>query len=95
MKVRMLIVLIVFTMSICTPFKINVHFNPGDKTASLLTLDVCHASGTAISGQADIPCVLAYPSSLSFFENSFMRQAANSVFIAFLIAFQQDRPPKA
>ncbi len=95
MKVRILIVLIVFTMTICAPFKINVHFNPGNRTASILTLDVCHAAGTALSAQADVPCVLECPCALSLIESSFMYAAANSVFTPFLMAFQQERPPKA
>jgi len=95
MKVRILIVLIVLTMTICAPFKINVHFNPGNKTASFLTFDACHASGTVLSAQADIPCVLERPCALSLFTSSFMYAAANSAFNPFLIAFQQERPPKA
>ena len=95
MKVKILIVLIVFTMTICSPFKINVHFKPGNKTASILTLDVCHASGTALSAQSDIPCVLECPRALSLFERSFIYAASNSAFTPFLIVFQLERPPKA
>ncbi len=95
MKVKILIMLVALTMTICAPFTINFHFGPGNKTASFLTLDVCHASGTALSAQADIPGVLECPCALSLFENSFIYSAANFVFIPFLIVFQQDRPPKA
>jgi len=94
MKVKVLIVLIVFAMTIVAPFKINVNFHPGNKTASILTLDVCDGSGSALSARADIPCVLECPCALSLIESSFKYVAANSVFTPFLIAFQQERPPK-
>ena len=95
MKVKIIILLIVFAITICAPFKINAHYNTGNKTTSILTLDVCQAAGASLSAQGDIPCVLGCPCTLSLFESGSKYAAANSVFNPFLLPFQQERPPKA
>ncbi len=95
MKIKIFIVLTVFIITIFAPFKVNVNFNTASKTASILTLDICHASGAPLSAQVDVPCVLRCPCELSHFVSSLTYSAANSVFIPLLTGFRQERPPKA
>lgn len=95
MKAKILIVLIVFTMTICAPFKLDFHFTRGNKSSPILTLDVCHASATVFSVQADIQYVPECSMSLPFFENSSVYTSANSVLTPLLVALRQDRPPEA
>ncbi|MBZ0155033.1 MAG: hypothetical protein K8I29_02315 [Alphaproteobacteria bacterium] len=94
MKVRTLIALIAFIASLFAPFQITVHPVPDDPAPSLFTLNVCHASGAALSVQADIPCITEPSCTLPLFEGTFVYMAVDPVFHPFLIAFRQEHPPK-
>ncbi len=95
MKIKALIVLVAFFFSASLPLKITIHYDLYSKTTSLLTLNVCHAAGTALSAQADVPCVLQCSCALPVFEISVKHSVVNSVFNPYLSAFQLERPPKA
>ncbi len=95
MKLKTLITLIVFIMTLCAPFQITSHPDHG-KTASLFTLDICHASGSACSLCKWISsCITEYPYTLALFESNCVYSTATPFFKPFLIAFQKERPPKA
>jgi hypothetical protein len=97
MKLLTVVSLIFFCLTAVAPAHVTVPSARADQnknTASLLTLNVCHAGGSALSVQADIPCVLDYPCSLSLFESKLVYVAATPVFNPLLLLSQQERPPK-
>jgi hypothetical protein len=93
MKIRTLIALIAFVMTLCAPFQITVHSNPDNKTVSLLTLDVCHAAGAVLSAE-EIPCITECPCTLPLSESAFVYTTAPHVFNPLLTTFQQEHPPR-
>ncbi len=95
MKIKTLLALIAFIITLCAPIQITLHSDPDKGTASLFTLNVCTVSGAVFSSQVDIPCVPGCPCILSLFENTFTYRDFSPVFSAFLITYQQERPPKA
>ena len=90
MKIKALIVLIAVILSASLPLKITVHA----KNVSVITLDICHAAGAALSAQTDVPCVLQCPSALQVFEIGVRHAAVDSVFNTFRLSARLERPPK-
>lgn len=95
MKFKTLIVLGALILTVFSPLQINLRANPDGKIASLFMLDVCHASGSALSPQVDMPYAAGCPISLRLFEITANYVELNLDLKPFLSAFQQERPPKA
>ena len=55
MKIQSILILIVLSFSILSPLSISI--SPLDDHSYIVTLDVCHASGSAVSVNADIPAL--------------------------------------
>lgn len=94
MMVKSLIVLIAFAMTLFTPFIVTIHTDADGNTVSLFTLDVCHASGSAMSAQADIPFLYESPCVLSISENNLIYEDSYTALLPFQAALQTERPPK-
>ena len=95
MRLKALIMLVAFIVIVIAPVHINVYQYPDNKTASLLTLDVCNASGSGLSVQADTPWMLDGLFSLFLSEGIYFHEILQPAFHAFLISFQQERPPRS
>lgn len=55
MKVRSLVILIALSLSISSP--LSVSNTPSNDHSYIITLDVCHASGSAVSVSANTPAL--------------------------------------
>ena len=94
MKVGALIALVAFAMTLFAPFQISLHTDTDGTTASLFTLDVCHASGSALSVQADIPFLYECPCKIFVSEDSRVYADSDNALSPFLLILKQERPPK-
>ncbi len=93
MKMRGLFLLLAFSLSVFSPLSINIPRS--DRYAYFVTLDVCHASDSAVSIDSDMTAIdecvgKALPLELAgFFEISDHRPVPDVMF------FELDRPPKS
>lgn len=95
MKILITILLASFLMTVFVPVQINIQSDFDRKDVSLLTLDVCNASGSALSAHADLTFVCEGPCKLTACDAIRRYDFSNHVFTPFLVSFQQERPPKA
>jgi hypothetical protein len=93
MKWQTLIVVVAITFSVLSPISVHLTIEYGQ--TSIGTFDVCHAGSLAVSSVHEMPCfienlyVLIRPSSPARAEDlSLVSQLP-------IIAFQDERPPKA
>lgn len=94
MQFKTLIALISFIMTICAPFQFNIHTDTDSNTTSFFTLNVCHASGSAMSVQADIPFINACTCEISISESSLAYAVSDIGLLPLLIGLQSERPPR-
>ncbi len=93
MKMRSLFLLIAVLLSLFSPLSINIPFS--DRDACIVTLDVCHASGSAVSLDSDMTALdecarKVLPLELAgFVEVPDHRPDQDVIF------FQLDRPPRS
>ncbi len=93
MKMRSLFLLFAVSLSVFSPLSINIPLSGGD--ACFVTLDVCHASGSAVSLDSDMTAIDEYvgkalPLELAgFVEVSDHRPDPDVIF------FELDRPPRS
>jgi hypothetical protein len=81
-------------MTLFAPYIVTIHTNADGNTVSLFTLDVCHASGSALSVQADMPFLFENPCELSVSERRLVNEESNNAFSPFLLVLQQEHPPR-
>jgi hypothetical protein len=93
MKIKALIVLVVFFLTVVMPLRITFDFDRHNKTVSFLTLNVCHIAGAALSTQADVPYVMECCCELSLYKSIIKYSAADFIFNPLLLASLQERPP--
>jgi hypothetical protein len=92
MKMSTVLLLVSLMLTIAAPFTLNI--SPSDNATVLLTLDVCNASQSAISVNADTLavqesiCTLA-PASLSGYIQTVYCPSK-----PFVSVFKKDRPPE-
>ena len=93
MKWQTLIVVVAIAFSVLSPLSVHLTIEYGQ--TSIGTFDVCHAGSLAVSSIHEMPsfteklCVLIPPSSLTRAEHF------SHVTRLPIIAFQDERPPKA
>jgi len=63
--------------------------------AMIDNLDVCHTAIPALSSNGDMPCVHQYPCSHMPLVQNIITKIVNPRIKPLLIAFQDERPPKA
>jgi hypothetical protein len=95
MKWQTLIVVVAISFSVLSPLSVHLAIEHGNGQAAIGTFDVCHSGALAVYSGHEMPgfteklCVLLPPSSLSREEN------LSTVSRLPIIAFQDERPPKA
>jgi len=93
MKIRSLLILIALAISVFSPFSISI--NPSDGHSYIINLDVCHASGSAVSVSTDTPALqeslynLCPPSLCDYTE------IIGPLHRPSLVLFDIERPPKS
>jgi hypothetical protein len=87
-----IVTFVVLFISIMSPLSMNMF--PADETPYILTLDVCNASGAAMSVNADASVIHEDRYQIFLPEFSCFHNMASPVLIAFLIPFQDERPPE-
>ena len=60
----------------------------------LLSIDVCNASGPALSSNSDIPAIHECPCKVASSISIFFYNIFDTAFHSFLIAYRKDHPPK-
>jgi hypothetical protein len=94
MRWQAVIILLAIAFSIIIPPSlpmIIVH----DGHASIGSLDVCNSSTPAVSARGDMPCVNECPCQSLPLARIASVEIEKTPFRPFLIAFQDERPPKA
>ena len=94
MKVKALIVLSAFAMTLFMPFQITLHTTADRNDAPLLTLDVCHAAGSSMFVQADMAFLYECYFELSISKNSWSYEIPVLPYRCLLVVLQKERPPR-
>jgi len=93
MKIKVTLTFVALFISIMSPLSMNI--SPSYEAPCIITLDICNASGNAVSANLDTPVVHESSYQLSMLE--FTGSSAiilSPVLNLFLITIQKDRPPK-
>ena len=93
MKWQALIILAAIVVSIIVPSSLPLLSNH-DGQAAIGTLDVCHSATPAISSNGDMPYVNECSCKAPLLALSSAAEVLSPLFKPFLIAFQDERPPK-
>jgi hypothetical protein len=93
MKIQAILIVIVLSLSILSPLSISI--SPLDDHSYILTLDVCHASGSAVSVSADFPALQEAPCKLSPLGLCGYARIIDLSCKPSLIASDLERPPKS
>jgi hypothetical protein len=94
MKWQAVIVLLALGFSIAVPMSFSIPSDHGNHSM-IGNLDVCHSSVPAISANGGMPCVHQCPCDHMHLVQVKIAQIAHPRFRPFLIAFQDERPPKS
>jgi len=94
MKWQSVIVLLSIALSITAPPSLHLMTDHG-ASASIGTLDVCNSATPALSSNGNIPCVNECACRPLPLARNKATKITNSPFQPFLIAFQDERPPKS
>ncbi len=93
MKWQALIILAAIVVSIIVPSSLPLLYTH-DGQAAIGTLDVCHSATPAISSHGDMPFVNECPCQAPLLALSSATEVLSPLFKPFLMAFQDERPPK-
>jgi hypothetical protein len=94
MRWQAVIVLLAIMLSIIVPPSLPMTISHGSQT-SIGILDLCHSSAPALSTSGDMPCMNECPCQSLPLARSAAGAIGQPPFKPFLIAFQDERPPKA
>jgi hypothetical protein len=94
MKWQALIILLAIALSIVVPPSLPFLSDHG-AMAAIGTLDTCHSATPALSANGDMPCMNECPCRHLPFAESKTADIFTPLFKPLLIAFQDERPPKA
>jgi hypothetical protein len=92
MRTGILIVLVCLLLSVFTP--LTVTYTRSGKEASLVTLDVCRSSGTAILGDYDMPMIDECPYKGYDLEFAGFCDVSGYLSSPYLLSFPRERPPE-
>lgn len=93
MKTAAFLILAMLVLSMTSPLSLHVPFS-SDHNSRILTLDICDASGSALSVNGGMPVIPECPCKLCPLEFNGFHWIADTLFTPFFIPFQQDRPPR-
>jgi hypothetical protein len=94
MKAGAFLVMAILVVSMISPLSIHVTAS-SDDNSHIFTLDICNASGNALSVIGSMPVIHECPCKLCMLEFAGFYRIPESLFTPFFIPFQQDRPPRA
>jgi hypothetical protein len=93
MKWQAAIVLLAIVVSIIVPPSLSLTVAHG-KQAAIGALDVCHSATPALSSHGDMPCMHESPRRFLPLSQNKTAEITIPPFAPFLMAFQDERPPK-
>jgi hypothetical protein len=94
MRWQAVIVLLAIMLSIIVPPSLPMTISHDGQT-SIATLDLCHSSAPALATSGNMPCTIECPCQPLPLARSAAAEIDKPPFRPFLIAFQDERPPKA
>lgn len=94
MKVSSILILAVLLLSLISPLAVHVTSALPDSGRSLVTLDVCHASDSSLSVNADSPSLHECPCKYVPLAFAGIHESDSAVFVPYLISVQHERPPR-
>lgn len=92
MKTRCWLVLLALSLSLLSPLSINI--SPSDKDTFIVTLDVCHAAGSAVSLNSDMPVIYDHPVGMRSLEFAGFVATSDYRTDRDILSFQLERPPR-
>ena len=92
MKIKIVLILIALTVSIASPLSINIA--PSINGTYLFSLDVCQASSPAASVNVNMRYIYECPCRHIILEFVGFHEVLNPSFNSFLVAFQEEHPPR-
>ena len=94
MKTASILILLAFAIAVIIP-NVTILDVTNNNQPAILTLDVCSPLNSATTANADMPSLYECMYSLTPLASTSFYTTVNSVFNPLIIAFQEDRPPRA
>ena len=88
------ILLMALVCAILSPLTIQVTISPDSRVTYLVTPDVCHASSSPVSVNADMPFFCEGPADLVRLETVGPHQIYSQLSVPLSIPYPEERPPK-
>jgi len=88
-----MLILLALVISAMIP-NIAITYAATDNETMIVTLDVCSPLSSAATANADMPSLHECMCSLTPLASTSSYTTANPIFNPFIIAFQEDRPPR-
>jgi hypothetical protein len=93
MRLQAVMALLAIAFSIAVPPFLPLTIDHGWQ-AAIGTIDVCHTATPVLSSNGDMPCMNECPCNRLPLAQNKVPEIVNSPFRPFLIAFQDEHPPK-
>lgn len=93
MKIASSLILLALALFIVSPLSIQIA--PSDEGTFIVTLDVCHASGSAVSPNADMPAIDERPCSFQPVALAGFIETLSHDCRLYVPSFQLERPPRS
>jgi len=93
MKIQRILVVIALSLSVLSPLSVSI--SPLDDHSYIMTLDVCNASGSALSVNADAPALLESSGKLCPLAFCGHTEVIYSACKLSLLSSQLERPPRS
>jgi hypothetical protein len=93
MRIRGSFIVLVLSFWICLPLAVQPV--PSNNSSVMAALDVCHAAGTAVSINADMPVIHENCFTITFPEFTHLREFGVFSSPSVILSFRLERPPKA
>jgi len=94
MKLKSLLVLIMLVASIVVPVKLHISTSQNSPMVIIITLDVCHASGSSLSVNTDIPSLHECSCDPVLLESEALPKVDKTSFAPSWFSIQIERPPR-
>ena len=95
MKCLSVVVIIAIVLGVVVPPVLTITPAQGGQSAAIRVLDVCHSATPALSSNGDMPCMNECPCKQGLVPVIVYAEKIDPLFTHFLLASQNERPPKA
>lgn len=95
MKMRAQSILLILIVIFGTFAPLSVTCSSLDDQTYIVALDVCHASGSILSANTDMPVIHECPCKVFALHVAGLQDNSSQKSNSYLSAFQQERPPEA